>query len=651
MALAEILIVEDQQTIAENIRNTLQRLGYSVSGIVNAGKDVMTQVATTTPDVILMDIELQGDMNGLVTAEQLRTQCNIPIVYLTSYADGDRLQRARIIGPFEYLATPFEERELQTAIEVALYKQQVGQKLRESEERFRELNVKHKQLEHQLRQINQQLQETSQHKSNFLASMSHELRTPLNAMIGYTSLTLNALKESLPLEHLQNLIRAEQSARTLLQLINDVLDFSKIEAGKMQTFIEEIELRDLLEDVMITAEGLISGKSVALQSDFPDTLPIIESDYTRLKQIFDNLVGNAIKFTSEGHVAVRVIPQEDKHMVRVAIEDTGCGIPSEFRGGLFELFRQVDGSIRKKFGGTGLGLAITKRLSDMLGLTIEVQSETNKGTTFWLNIPLKLAQPAQEIATAPETSSQVPEPSGSVAEILCCCDQHVCSTLKRRLTPLPLEVRHVATVAECIAKARQVPIWALIVQRDDQQAERFTQLQNEPSLRQTKIITIPSTQPEATEANFFTQIETIVRSITLAGTHSILVVDDNDLNLNLMSHILEAAGYKVYKAKSAPEGIDLATKLSPEAILMDVAMPGMDGFEATRFLKQSPETADITVIACSAFPVHEYKDRAVQAGCEGYIMKPIEPHRLVEQVTKFILTSKVKKFAQKFVTR
>jgi two-component system cell cycle response regulator DivK len=287
----------------------------------------------------------------------------------------------------------------------------------------------------------------------------------------------------------------------------------------------------------------------------------------------------------------------------------------------------------------------------MLGLTIEVQSEANKGTTFWLNIPCKFEQPAQETAATPETPSQVPEPSGSVAEILCFCDQHACSTLKRRLTALPLEVHHVATVAECVAKARQAPIWALIIQGDDQQAERLTQLKNEPSLRQTKIITIPSTQPEATEDAFFTQIETIVRAVTLAGTHSILVVDDNDLNLNLMSHILETAGYKVYQAKSAPEGIDLALKLNPAAILMDVAMPGMDGFEATRLLKQQPETADITVIACSAFTAYEYKDRAVQVGCEGYIMKPIEPHRLVEQVTKFILTSKVKKFAQKFVTR
>jgi len=360
MAHAQILIVEDESSVAEQMQILLESLGYTVPAVTASGKEAIEKAAATRPDLILMDIELQGSIDGIEAAKQILDRFDIPIIYVTAHADEATLQRAKITEPFGYVIKPFKRRDLHTTIEMALYRHEMERKLCEAE--------------NQMRKLRRQLQEAGRHKSNFLASMSHELRTPLNAMIGYTSLTLNALKDSLSPEHFQNLIRAEQSARILLQLINDVLDFSKIEAGRMETFIEEIELSDLLEDAIITAEGLISEKQVELKSDFPSDLPVTESDYTRVKQILDNLVDNAIKFTAEGYVAVRAIPIEDERIVRVEVEDTGCGIPSELLGHIFELFRQVDGSITKKFSGTGLGLAITKRLSDMLGIKISVQS-------------------------------------------------------------------------------------------------------------------------------------------------------------------------------------------------------------------------------------------------------------------------------------
>ena len=154
------------------------------------------------------------------------------------------------------------------------------------------------------------------------------------------------------------------------------------------TVAEEIELSDLLEDVMITAQGLMAEKSIELRSEFPPDLPVIESDYTRVKQILDNLVGNAIKFTSEGYVAVRAIPIEDKPIVRVEVEDTGCGISPETLESIFELFKQVDGSLAKKFGGTGLGLAIVSRIiSDHNGF-IRVEDNKPKGTKFIVELPV-----------------------------------------------------------------------------------------------------------------------------------------------------------------------------------------------------------------------------------------------------------------------
>ena len=139
------------------------------------------------------------------------------------------------------------------------------------------------------------------------------------------------------------------------------------------------------------------------------------------------------------------------------------------------------------------------------------------------------------------------------------------------------------------------------------------------------------------------KIEPIVQSVMLVETRSILIVDDNEMNLDLMTDVLESAGYTIYKVPSAQEGIEVAKKVLPDMIVMDLAMPGMNGFEAIQILKQQPETSEITVVVCSALTTCEYKDRASQVGCEGYITKPIEPNRLVEQVTRFMLTSKIRK--------
>ncbi len=249
--------------------------------------------------------------------------------------------------------------------------------------------LRRKQVENALRELNQQLEEASQHKSQFLARMSHELRTPLNAMIGYTSLTLSALKGSLSAKHLQNLIKAEQSARGLLQLINDVLDFSKIEAGEMDTFIEEIDLTEILEDVSIVAEGLLLDKPVEFQAEIASELPQITSDYTKIKQILNNLIGNAIKFTKAGVVTLRGKALEHQEGILIEVEDTGEGIPEDKQSQIFDSFKQADCSTTKRFGGTGLGLAITKRFCEMLGIELGMRSTVNKGTTFWLQIPIQ----------------------------------------------------------------------------------------------------------------------------------------------------------------------------------------------------------------------------------------------------------------------
>lgn len=398
-----------------------------------------------------------------------------------------------------------------------------------------------RQAESRIEALTQELCEARQYKNEFLLSMSHELRTPLNAMIGYTSLTISALQPSIAPEHLENLRKAERSARALLQLINDILDFSKIQAGKVQLQIEDVELRDAIEDAVIAAEALIGEKPVELRQEIADDVPLVQSDYAKLKQILDNLVNNAAKFTAEGSVTVRARLREDGHAVRIEIEDTGEGIPDQKIGVIFELFKQGDNSTKKKFRGTGLGLAITKSYCEMLRIEIGLRSQVGKGTLFWLTVPLNAADESPSIS-----------PHAGNAHIV-------------------------------------VP-------------------------------------PDFQERVF----------------SSVLIVDDDEMNLDLHRSIFQQANRTVHLARSGKECLAVTGQVAPDVILMDLGMPGMDGLETTRYLKENAATAAIPVIACSAYAARDIQEKVFAAGCIGYISKPVDPQRLVQQVAWIIHSTQAK---------
>lgn len=387
-----------------------------------------------------------------------------------------------------------------------------------------------------LQHLNRQLEDASRHKSHFVANMSHELRTPLNAMLGYTSLTLAELRDSLSPKQLNNLQKVHHAARVLMQLINDVLDFSKIEAGQMEVFFEELDLLDLLDEVVLIAEGLLLERPVELRTDIADDLPDITTDYTKMKQILNNLLGNAIKFTQEGFVAIRVHSAPSGKGIHIEIEDTGAGIPEEKIAHIFESFQQADASTQRHFGGTGLGLSITKTFCEMLGVDVQVRSQVGAGTTFQLRFPL-----------APEEAQAGP--------------------------------RHDAGSAN----------------HDD--------------------------APQEGAGPAF---------------HSILIVDDDDDTRQLFDEVFTTAGHLVYAARSGHEGLQLAARHVPDVIVMDVVMEDLDGLEAARRLKQDRRTAGIPVIACSAVATKEFQRNASEAGCAGYICKPVEPERLKTLVTKYV---------------
>ncbi len=239
-----------------------------------------------------------------------------------------------------------------------------------------------------LRSLNARLEQASQAKSEFLANMSHELRTPLNAILGFTELVLDELYGEVPATLKEPLTDIQTNGRHLLRLINDVLDLSKIEAGRMELSLGDYAVEDVVATVRASLRSLASDKGLEFAADVEHDLPVARGDSKRITQCLLNLVGNALKFTRHGRVAISVA--RDGPLLRYGVADTGIGIPADQIDAVFAEFRQVDATTTRDFGGTGLGLSITKKFVELHGGRIWVESELGKGSTFYFTIPLRV---------------------------------------------------------------------------------------------------------------------------------------------------------------------------------------------------------------------------------------------------------------------
>ncbi len=240
-----------------------------------------------------------------------------------------------------------------------------------------------------LGELYQQLEAASHHKSDFLANTSHELRTPMNAILGYTELILDGIYGEVPSKIRDVLVRVQSNGRHLLSLINNVLDLSKIEAGQLTLSVEEYSMKEIVHTVVTATEGLAAEKNLVLKVAIPDNFPRAEGDERRIVQVLMNLVGNAIKFTEAGEIAVRAAASDAA--IEVSVADTGPGIPPSEHERIFEEFRQVDNSSTRQKGGTGLGLSISKKIIEMHGGRIWVELELGRGSVFRFTLPLHSA--------------------------------------------------------------------------------------------------------------------------------------------------------------------------------------------------------------------------------------------------------------------
>jgi signal transduction histidine kinase/DNA-binding response OmpR family regulator len=476
-----------------------------------------------------------------------------------------------------------------------------------------ELEAKVRQRTRELEEVNLKLEEASRHKSEFLANMSHELRTPMNAIIGFTRLVHRKSADVLSPKQRENLEKVDMSANQLLGLINDILDLSKIEAGKMSVSITPFDLPSLVDTCLATVEPMLKKEAVQLVKEVPPDLPELATDEDKLKQIIINLLSNALKFTEEGEV--RVSAKVEDTNVKIAVSDTGIGIPSHALEYIFDEFRQVDGSSTRKYGGTGLGLSITKKLTHLLGGTIDVSSVEGEGSTFTVTLPVErreeVPEGAAELTQEALTSAQV---KGKKVLLAIDDDPNVVILLRENLEEEGYYVVGALSGEEGIRKAKEMKPFAItldILMPHKDGWEVLNDLKVDPVTRHIPIIVLSIIDDRQLGFSLGAsdylvkpiEKDTILAALertTGAPTNRVLVVDDEPAAVDLITQLLEDEGYQIKGVSSGEEALRALEAEAPDIILLDLLMPEMDGFEVIERIKANPGWKDIPIVVVTA---------------------------------------------------
>jgi signal transduction histidine kinase/CheY-like chemotaxis protein len=462
----------------------------------------------------------------------------------------------------------------------------------------------------ELQQANIKIKQADRLKSEFLANMSHELRTPMNAIIGFTRLVLRKAADILPSKQQENLKKVDLSANQLLSLINDILDLSKIEAGKMSVSIMPFDLTSLVDACFATVEPMVKSEGVHLVKEVPQDLPELVTDQDKLKQIIINLLSNALKFTEEGEVRLSAALEDSD--LKIAVCDTGIGIPSDAIKYIFDEFRQVDGSSTRRHGGTGLGLSISKKLAHLLGGTIDVSSAEGEGSTFTVTLPLGKREEAPEETVRLDLEPLTPAQMKGKKVLLAIDDDPNVLILLREEEGY--YVVGALSGEEGVRKAKEIQPFAItldILMPHKDGWEVLNDLKADPATRDIPIIVLSIIDNR--ELGFSlgasdylvkpVEKDTILATLKRAAripANRVLVVDDEPAAVDLITQLLQEEGYHVKGVYSGEKALGALAEEPPDIILLDLLMPGMDGFEVIERVKANQDWRDIPIVVVTA---------------------------------------------------
>ncbi|NQU64526.1 MAG: response regulator [SAR324 cluster bacterium] len=658
MEKSKILIVDDKEENLLALKQTLLEEGPSIPMEILTASSGLEALKFTLYDdfaLIILDVQMPK-MNGFELAELLRgkkkTQ-EIPIMFLSAvYSSEYSVMKGFILGAVDFLTKPVDTRILMNKIKT-----------------FVQLDQHKKDL----KVMTEQAESANKAKSRFLSSMSHEIRTPMSAILGMTHL---CLQTDLTAKQNDYLTKVHRSATSLLRIINDILDFSKIESGKMEMEAVDFDLDDIFEHISNSISTEAQGGELEFLIHSSADLPrFLIGDPLRLEQILLNLASNAVKFTKQGEVVIytELCRQEkDRVTLQFAVRDTGIGLDAAQIAELFQSFSQADSSTTRKFGGTGLGLTIVKQLVELMEGEIWVESEPGKGSSFiftavfGLQTTEKQKIPALSIdlkgmrvlvvddnANAREIFENM---LGSLSFQVTSCTSGAEALLEIEKADPPFELvlmdwkmpgldgietsGRIRELTELSLPPKIIMVTAYGVEEAPHQAgdihlDGFLLKPVTPTILINSIMAAFG-KKAAQNPRYATIQKTDPELLKPIRGARILLVEDNEINQQIAQEVLEQAGFVVQIAENGKIAVEQVKKHQYEAVLMDIQMPVMDGYETSLEIRKNPDFKDLPIIAMTADAMVTDKAKAFEVGMNDHIAKPIDLKQLFSSLLKWI---------------